>query len=329
MTPPDLGTLNRRLSLAKLEFLCLVVQHGSVKRTAEALGLPQSSVNARLRSLERHCDATLFVPGQPTIQLTEEGRSVHEWAAETLARGRSLIRELQSLEESEQQGAVLISASMSVGTYLLPPIMAAFLRARPGAHITVTTAEPAGALSDVQRGDADFGIIAGDFPPDDPDLESVLLTDEDLILVAAPDGQPAADAVPLASLRDLPLISPPSGSARRAVLDSFFAAHGTTICESHLGLEHPEAAKQAVIANMGVTLASRSSVEAELQEGLLREIRFLDAKLAYRIYAIRRTDKRLSVVQQALYELVEEEVRRRSEALSRPAGRGAAAPRSG
>lgn len=310
-TLPNLGMLNGRLSLAKLEFFCLVVQLGSGKRAAEALNLPQSIVNARLRSLERQCDVVLFVPGEPSLRLTEEGQRVYEWAAETLARGRSLVRELQSLEKCGQQGAVLVAASLSIGTYLLPSILAGFLERRPAVRVTVTTASSEAALRDVRRGDADFSIAAMDAPPDDPALLAVLLGEEDLVLVAPNDGAPFTDAIPLAGLGDLPLIGPPSGSSRRDVLENLIAAQGASVRKSYLGLEHPEGAKQAVIANLGVTLVSRSTVAEELEQGLLREVRFTDAVLAYNIYAVKRADKRLSVVQQELFALICDAVQRR------------------
>ena len=291
--------LDGRVPLHKLEVLVLVVELGTVTRAAEQLFVAQPVVTAHLRSLEERFGVTLFVRQGRLLQLTEEGQRVHAWAAETLARGRAMIRELEGLSGG-QSGAAVVGASMSVGSYILPPILIEFRRARPQAQLTLAVGDPETALHGVEQGEFDFCIVIRDRPPDGSVLEGELLGTEDIVLVTAPGGSPAADRIDIAEIAELEMIASPRGSLRRSLVDTALMQLDAPTYKPVIELGHPEAMKRAVMEGLGAGFSTRASVSNELQRGVLREVGLFGGQPTVPIYAVKRCDKHLSELQAQL-----------------------------
>jgi DNA-binding transcriptional LysR family regulator len=300
--------LDNRISLQKLEILCLVVEFGTVTRAAEHLFVAQPVVSAHLRSLEQRLGVTLFVRSGRRIELTEGGERVYAWAAETLARARTMMREVEFLDDGHR-GAALIGASMSLGSYRLPGVMTRFRSARPEAELTLVIGDPENVMRGVEQGELDFGIVVLDAAPDGPVLESEILGSEEIALVASLHGVPIEDEIDLAELANLPIVGSPAGSMRRSLVDSVLRSFDAPSYKSVIDLGHPEAMKRAVLEGAGVTLLFESSVGSDIDAGLLRRVRIRDAELSVPIYVVRRSDKQLSALQVQLLEEIREALR--------------------
>jgi len=298
--------LDNRISLQKLEVLCLVVELGTVARAAEHLAVAQPVVTAHIRSLEERLGIRLFVGSGRSLELTEAGQLVHSWAAETLARTHGLVRELQGIHDG-QRGAALIGASQSVGGYLLPVVLSNFSRERPEADITMTIGDPETVLREVEQGDLDFCVIISGLAPDGRVFDSELLRTEDIVLVTAPCGAPLGDEIRIEQLAEIPIVGSPA-SARRSLVDSALASLNAPSYEPVIEFGHAEAAKRAVVTGLGATLLTRASVKTELELGVLREVRFRCGQPRVNIYAVKRRDKRHSELQQQLWCTIRDEL---------------------
>ena len=107
---------------------------------------------------------TLFARSGRRLELTEAGERVYTWAAETLARTRTLMREVRGLDDGHA-GAAVLAASMSIGSYVLPAVLSAFRRERPAAQLTLAIREPEAVLRSVEQGECDFAIAVLDHAP--------------------------------------------------------------------------------------------------------------------------------------------------------------------
>jgi DNA-binding transcriptional LysR family regulator len=291
------------ISLQKLEILCLVVELGLVTRAAEQLHVAQPVVTAHLRSLEHRLGVKLFARSGRTLALTAEGTRVHAWASDTLQRAATLALELDSLKAGNS-GSAAVGASMSIGSYLLPPILAGFQRSRPEAQVRLAIGDHETALRGVEQRELDFCVVISDKVPDPNVLEGELLGVEDIVLVTAADGEPLAGAIDLADLGGIPIVASPRGSVRRSLVDDALARLHAPVYRAVIEFGHPEAMKRAVLGGLGAAFLFRSSVDDELLRGALREVRFRDADLSVPIYAVKRTDRKLSELQERLLDAV-------------------------
>ncbi len=285
--------IDRRISLHKLEVLCLVVELGGVGRAAEALFVAQPVVSAHIRSLEERLGTKLFYREGRRLHLTESGLVVHAWAEDVLARTRELDRHLAGLSEGSR-GSVALGASMSLGSYRLPPVLTRFRRTHPEVELRLSIADTEHAIEDARAGALDFAIVVSDADPDGPGLETELLGHEELVLIAAPDAEPVAAEVAPAELAGLPFVEAPEGIVRRRFVDRSLKDLGVEERDVVLEFGHPEAMKRAVRAGLGVSMLFRSAVAEELELGLLREVAIAGADVRIEVYLVHRKGKEFS-----------------------------------
>ncbi len=295
--------IDPRISLHKLEVLCLVVELGGVGRAAEALFVAQPVVTAHIRSLEGRLGTKLFYREGRQLHLTESGQVVYAWAGDVLARTRELDRHLAGLSEGSR-GSVALGASMSLGSYRLPPILTSFRHAHPDVELRLSISDTEHAIEDARAGAFDFAVVVADADPEEPGLRTELLGHEELVLVAAPDGEPVSDEIAPAELSGLPFIEAPEGIVRRRFVDRCLGDLGVGERDVVLEFGHPEAMKRAARAGLGVSMLFRSAVADELEREVLREIRITGADIRIPVYLIHRKGKEFSPPHQALIDHV-------------------------
>lgn len=288
--------IDQRVSLQKLEILDTVVRLGGIGRAADHLGVAQPVVTAHIRSLEQRMNTKLFHREGRQLDLTDTGRAVHLWALDVLRRTRELSRELDSVKEGIQ-GSVTLAASMTVGSYRLPPLFSRFLMDRPGVDIRVDIIDAAHAIADTEAGVNDFSVVVIASPPNNPALVAEQVGAEELIMVGSRGGPPGGDGpFDVADLASLPFVEAQRGSLRREFTDRELGRVGLGRRRVVMELGHPEAMKQVVSAGLGIACLFRSSVRREMRDGSLRELKVRDLNLAGPTFLIHRRDKSFSAL---------------------------------
>ena len=295
--------MDLRISLQKLEVLTQVVRSGGVGRAAEALFVAQPVVTAHIRTLEERLGAKLFYREGRQIHPTEAGVAVVEWAEDVLTRTRELDRYLGGLADG-QQGTVALGASMSVGSYLLPPTLADYRLKHPKATLRLSISDTEHVIEDARRGLLDFALIVSAPDTEIPGLDVEWIGDDQIVLIASPEGQPAADSISLRELSDLPFVEAPEGIVRRTFIDKQLGELGVVDRNVVLELGHPEAMKAAVLGGSGVSLLFESAVQQEIEDGSLRKIEVESLAMALPIYLIHRKGKSFSPLQLGLVEAI-------------------------
>lgn len=288
-------SIDSRISLHKLDVFALVVELGGVTNAADRLMVAPSVVTAHLRSLEERLGVKLFYREGRGLALTEGGRSVHAWVTDLQRRTRELARDIEGLSGG-QHGTVVVGASMSLGTYVLPSVLLAFRRERPLVSIRLDMPEATHALEDTDSGHNDFSVVVLTEPITSRALTSEHIGDEDLVVLAPAQGLIDGDTVTVDELGRLPFVEAPANLGRRRFVDR--SLEGWGIRDRHVAFEfgHPEAIKQAVVAGAGVAVLFRSAVQRELRDGSAREIAVDDLRLSGPVHVVWRKDKLLSPV---------------------------------
>ncbi|MEK6438607.1 LysR family transcriptional regulator [Pseudonocardia sp. T1-2H] len=290
---------DNRISLHKLEVFARVVERGGVRLAAEELFVSQPVVSAHLRSLEERLGVKLFRREGRGMELTEAGTEVHVWATEVLRGRTELDRSLRDISRGAA-GRASIGSSMSVGNYVLPPLLVDFRRGHPHASISLSPSSVEIALEGTLSGRYDFSVLATDAVLDTDSFEAELIARPSFCLVTAPDDTRVGDAVSVAELTGLSFVCPPAGMAIRRSQDSALAAIGVVDRSVAIELGSAESMKVAVQGGLGVALLWRASVQRELDTGLLREVRISGQDLRDKLYLVQRRGRRLTEFQNTL-----------------------------
>jgi DNA-binding transcriptional LysR family regulator len=306
-------TLDSRITLYKLEVFDLVVECGGVSRAADQLFISQPVVTAHIRSLEERIGARLFYRQGRQLVLTEAGRAAHAWARTVLTHTRELSRQLGGLSDG-RRGSIVVGASMSVGSYLLPAMLVRFRRERPLAEIVCNVSDSEREMLATEAGENDFAIVILEQAPQHEGLEAEKLTEEPLVVVAAPGAEPRESSITVERLATVPSVESPGGLIRRKLVDAQLAKLGIAQRNVVMELGHPEAMKRAAMGGLGVTLQFRSVVADDIAAGRLREIEVVDATLSVPVFLVYRKGKLMSAIQRDLIEAIRAELSRGREA---------------
>ncbi|GEK71951.1 MULTISPECIES: LysR substrate-binding domain-containing protein [Halomonas] len=265
--------MSPQVSFRQLQVFASVARLGTVSAAAEALSLSPSSTSQALADLERQLGVALFERPGRRLVLNELGRGL-------LPRAEALLDDMAGFvaaarePEGELRGTLDVSASATVGTYLLPGLVGRFSEAHPRADLRLRLRNTHEVVGDVLRLEADLGLIEGECR--EPALVSEPWCEDRLVVVAAP-GHPLASRGDLedGDLAEAPWILREPGSGTREVFEQAMRDLGLTP-RVRISLGQHEAIKQAVLAGLGLGCLSALSVAGERERG---ELVALDSRL--------------------------------------------------
>lgn len=253
-----------KFTLRQLEVFTAVARAGSVSRAAEALALSQSAASTSLAELERQFDAPLFDRVGRSLHLNETGSQLLPRAVELLDRAGEIEDLLQG---HAGIGHLRIGATMTIGNYLAPLIVANFLQRQPESRVELEVRNTATIIQRVAHFELDLGLIEGNCRH--PDLEVHPWIADELVVFCAPEHPFARSAsVSLDELVREPWILREKGSATRETFDQALR-HYSGPLDIRLELEHTEAIKRAVESGLGIGCISRLALREATRRGSL------------------------------------------------------------
>ena len=254
-----------RFTLRQLEVFLAVARSESVSRAANELGMSQSAVSSALADLENQFDIRLFDRIGKRLQLSDFGRALRPRAESVDAQARGLEHVLAKQSEI---GLVRVGATLTIGNYVTVPLMASFMREQSGARVSLEIANTEEIARKVLNFEIDVGLIEGELQH--PELDIRRWCDDELIVFCAPE-HPYAKRRSLdeGDLRDAVWIVRERGSGTRQAFDHALRGIMPELTIA-LELQHTEAIKSAVAANLGLGCLSRIALADELRHGTLR-----------------------------------------------------------
>lgn len=289
------------INLHQLKIFHTVARSGSFSRAAAELLISQPSVSIQVGELERQFGVELFEQVGKSARLTEAGRILNAYAGRILGlidETRRAIDEVKGL----RRGRILIGATPTPGTYILPALLGRLKEQYPQLEIALRIGTPRRIQEMLLQHELDVGVVG--LKVTFPDLEAVPMVTDEMALVVAPAHRFAAlPAVDVADLSGEPFILRERGSENREVVDEALHRAGVHITPV-LELEGVEMVKQAVAANLGISILSRFSVELEVASARLRIAPIRELRIERVISIIFHKDRRLPRVAQAFIELI-------------------------
>jgi len=291
------------MDLHQLRGFMAVARHSSFSRASEELYRTQPAISKQIRALEEALETKLFHRLGRKIQLTDAGEILYRYAHrvfQVLDEARETVSELKGL----QKGHLRISAASTIGTYMLPRALGRFKRRYPGIDISLAITNKAHVLEQVLEHEADLGFVGPPVQPKELQREEYLL--DELVLIVDPNHPLAHEEfVSIDQLKEEVYILREPGSGTREIMEEELTRKGIVLRKA-MELGSTEAIKQAVAANLGVSIVSRYAITLEVVMGRLCAAHIKDLNLRRQLYAVSLKDRTLPLAAAAFLELLQE-----------------------
>jgi DNA-binding transcriptional LysR family regulator len=262
-------------TLDQLRILKAIAAEGSFKRAADSLYVSQPAVSLQVQNLERQLDVPLFDRGGRRAQLTEAGHLLLAYGEKILTLCQETCRALEDLQNL-QGGSLIVGASQTTGTYLLPRMIGAFRKTYPDVAVQLHVHSTRRTSWSVANGQIDLAIIGGELPPELQDSLDMIPYAEDELALILPTNHVFAQnqTIQREDLYRLSFIALDSQSTIRKVIDQVLTRTGieTRRLKIDMELNSIEAIKMAVQSGLGAAFLSVSAIEKELQMGVVQRV---------------------------------------------------------
>jgi len=292
-----LASVANPLDGGELAAFVAAFEAGTMHGAADALQLTQSAVTKRIQMLERRVGGRLFERGRFGVRPTELGSTVYPAAKRALEALGSVV---ELVELSRAQGSVdlRLSASQTIGEFLLPGWLADFRRERPEVHPRLQVVNSHDALEAIRENRSEIGFVEG---PDSPaGLQALTVArDEIVVVVAAEHPWAGRRAVTPRDLVGESYLAREEAAGTRAVATAALARAGVDLSPA-LEAASIQSLKRALVGG-GFTLLSRLTIEAEERAGVLVGLPVRGVDLHRELRAIHRRRPALSAGARAFW----------------------------
>ena len=135
-----------------------VVQEGSFSQAAKKLGMPNSTVSAKVSNLEKRLGVTLIQRTTRKLNITPAGQAYFKRCIQGLEEIKAAESEIAAVQ-GEPQGLLRITAPNELGSSILPGIVSQYIKKYPKARIEVLLTD---RRVDLLSENVDLAIRAGE-----------------------------------------------------------------------------------------------------------------------------------------------------------------------
>jgi len=270
------------MTLRHFEVFVAVYDGGGMSAAARALNVAQPAVSQTIKELERGYGVLLFERLSKRLRPTAAAAGLIQHARHLLGQYRELERGLLA---SRDRPLLRVGASATVGTYLLPGIVASFARARPDVRVVATIDNTAAIESLILRDELDAGVVEGAVAA--PELSTLTIAEDELVIVSSlTDPLAGTGRAGPRELRGRGFAVRERGSGTRDLFESAMAREGVPWDEVWTSKDS-ESIMSAVAAGVGLAAVPRRA--AELRSGTVAatEAPFLRLTRSFRIVSHR------------------------------------------
>ena len=278
-------------TIHQLTIFRTVARHLSYTRAAEELYLSQPAVSQQIRTLEQALGVYLFERSGRGIVLTAGGQEILEQAERLFAlfgATATVVREIQALE----RGNVVLGATISAGTYLVPPLLGMFHARYPQIHVTLIVASYRVVEELLLTYQLDLAVMSTIeqhyFLHAEPFLSYML------VVIAPPTHRLAqCVAITASDVQAETFLLHERETASRRYVEEYFAREGVAL-QTTLEMSSIDAIKEGVIAGLGIAVLEREAITLEIASGELVILDVQGFPLQLPTYMVHRKKRRLS-----------------------------------
>lgn len=292
-----------KITLHQLQVFEKVAKNGSVTLAAHALHMTQPAVSNIIRQLEDHYGCQLIEVIGKKLYLTAFGKALLSGCQELQSVLTNTETTLQMLKGG--MTGTLAIATVSTAKYFMPHLLGAFKAEYANVHFKLKVCNREEVIARLETNEDDFVIMS-----QPPNMISVDCADfyEDELVIAASCNHPLKNKTDLTlkSLANAPWIIREPGSGTRIAMLKIMNKY-KMVPNVEMEISNNEAIKQAIIANIGISILSKQSINMELKNKSLCLLPVKGFPIAHKWYLVKNKGKQLSPIAEKFYAFVKEQ----------------------
>lgn len=280
-------------TLQQLRILKAVATEKNFTKAAEVLYLSQPSLSKQIKTLEKNLDILLINRENNKISLTENGKILLQYAERILALCEESCRALVDLKNGER-GHLTVGASQTIGTYLMPRILALFAQNYPQIDLKVQVNSTRIIAKSIINREIDIAIVGGEISDNlkkDLIIEDFIY-DELSLIISTSHPFAKKEKINKEDLYCLDFITLNSNSTIKKFIDNILIQNQIEIkqLKTVLQLNSIEGIKTAVSLGLGAAFVSSSAIEKEIKLRILGVLHIDNIKINRKLSIISNPD---------------------------------------
>ncbi len=260
-----------------LRVFLAVFRHRSFSKASRDLRLSQPTISDHIKTVEQQLDCTLFERLGRRVVPTAEAEVLYNHALDIVERTDG-IRHAIGRFQKEVAGELIVGASSIPGTYLLPPLVAAFKAKYPSVSCQVLVSDSRDVVDRIVRHELLAGVVGSQLHV--ANVRFVPFLEDELTVIASPS-LVRSGSMTLARFTAFPFVAREEGSGTRRETERILAGHGLRpeSLRQTAVFGSTDAVKEAVKAGLGLAIVSKLSIAQELRCGTLRAVRLQGVRM--------------------------------------------------
>ena len=255
-------------TLQQLRILKAVAAEKNFTKAAEVLYLSQPSLSKQIKTLEKNLDILLINRENNKISLTENGKVFLQYSERILALCEESCRALIDLKNGDR-GNLTVGASQTIGTYLMPRVLALFAQNYPQIDLKVQVNSTRLIANNVLNREIDIAVVGGEIPNELKKNLTIKDFVEDELSLIISKSHPFAKKKKInkENLYYLNFITLNSNSTIRKFIDNILIQNGIETKQLKIIMQFNsiEGIKTAVSLGLGAAFVSSSAIEKEVE----------------------------------------------------------------
>ncbi|HBR11236.1 MAG TPA: LysR family transcriptional regulator [Chryseobacterium sp.] len=258
----------------RLKVFHTVASRSSFTKASEELNISQPAVTKHIKEIENQLNTKLFDRKGTSIQLTQSGKILFEYAEKIRNIYRDLEFEINQVNQ-QHKGKLIIGASTTVAQYILPEILAKFNSYYKDIKIELITHNTEIISELLKEGRIDLGIIEGESQSNYFDYQ--IFKADEIVLVAKANHLLANKTLNIKDLYHLELIFREPGSGSLEFIQNRLKEKGISLDELNIVMQlgSSESIKNYLLYSNSLAFLSISTVLNELKN---KQLSIIDIK---------------------------------------------------
>lgn len=255
----------------RLKVFHTVASRLSFTKASEELHISQPAVTKHIKEIENQLGTKLFDRKGTSIQLTQGGKILYEYAEKIRNIYRDLEFEISQINQ-QHKGKLIIGASTTVAQYILPEILAKFNTYYKDIKIELLTGNTEAISALLKEEKIDLGIIEGESQSSYFNYKT--FKPDEIVLTAKADHTLAHKTLHLKDLYDIDLIFREQGSGTLEYIQNRLKEKEVNINElkTVIQLGSSESIKNYLLHSECMAFLSISTILNELKNNVLTVI---------------------------------------------------------